>query len=1019
MPGSWRTSVLAVTSCFALSLMPLVADAAGLGKVTVFSALGQPLRAEIEVTATREELSGMKAQLASRDAFRQAGIDLSGSIQGISFSLDKRPNGQNVIRLSSNVPVNDPFLDMLIELTWPSGRMVREYTFLLDPPEIAAKSAAAPIAVTSKAQAAPVPEPVRPAPVQAPAPASSTAAPAELAASMSSSIDEATRARALQASQNASAVAAEPPRAAEMAVAPMRASEKAAERPTDSRQVKPGDTLSKIAQATKPEGVTLEQMLVGLLRANQEAFDGGNMNRLRSGRILSIPEKSDIEAIAPAEARKVVMAQSGDWNAYRARLAALAAKAPATERDATQTSAGKITAKVEEKPLPESAPKDQVKVSKSETGAASGTPGKRSVEDEVAKKKAMREANERAAALEKNVASLQKLLEVKDQTLADAQKQASKPDAGKAAPPAPAKPVEPPKVAEPAKSEPAVVPAPVAAATPAPVPSTPPADDMPKPKPKPAAADVPPPEPSFVDMLLDDPMVPAGGAGVIALLTAFLLMRRRAAKAADPAPATTVAAPAESVSVEDEVPARASAVPEPVAAPAQEIIEDEEGAEVDPIAEADVYLAYGRDAQAEEILRAAQVSDPARLAIPLKLLDIYAQRKDAGAFEREAVKLHDATNGVGSDWEKVVALGLALDPANPLYGGAPEASAEMSAAPEVVELTPSMPEPVEEILLADAAPAESALADAPSESIELASLDFEQAPAETTEAPSVPAAEASAPPVSVDVAPLDFDLPPAAVQEATAGATADTLDFSLPDLDLGNEPPAPAVEPAATPARAEEDTGLDFNLDFDALAPAEAPAEASGGAPESGSPADEPVAFNFDLSEPDAPSDAVPAPVVAPFDMRSITLELDEEKPAATSAAEPSAANEPFEVELPEPTADLPDLGLLAESQEEVDPIATDRPAPAMVDLPDLDVAEPVDAPELPEVELAPDAAPAMPEELPEPENEEAATKLDLAKAYEEMGDLEGARELLGEVVEEGNAGQRAKARALLDKIGA
>ncbi len=1015
MPGSWRTSVLAVTSCFALSLMPLVADAAGLGKVTVFSALGQPLRAEIEVTATREELSGMKAQLASRDAFRQAGIDLAGSIQGISFSLDKRPNGQNVIRLSSNAPVNDPFLDMLIELTWSSGRMVREYTFLLDPPEIAAKNAAVPIAVTSKAQAAPVSEPVRVAPVQVPAPAPSSAAPAESAAPVSSSIDEATRARALQASQNASAVAAEPARPAETAVASARASEKTTERSADSRQVKPGDTLSKIAQATKPEGVTLEQMLVGLLRANQEAFDGGNMNRLRSGRILSIPEKSDIEAIAPAEARKVVMAQSGDWNAYRARLAGLAAKAPATERDATQASAGKITAKVEEKPLPESAPKDQVKVSKSETGAASGTPGKRSVEDEVAKKKAMREANERAAALEKNVASLQKLLEVKDQTLADAQKQAAKPEAGTSAPPAPTKAVEPPKVAEPAKSEPAAVPAPVAAA--APVPGTAPADDMPKPKPKPAAADVPPPEPSFVDMLLDDPMVPAGGAGVIALLAAFLLMRRRAAKTAEAAPAATVAAPAESVSVEEEVPARASAAPEPVAATAQEIVEEEEGAEVDPIAEADVYLAYGRDAQAEEILRAAQASDPERLAIPLKLLDIYVQRKDATAFEREAVKLRDATNGVGSDWEKVVALGLALDPTNPLYGGVPEASAETPAAPEVVELTPSMPEPVEEIVLADAAPEESAPAEAPSESIELASLDSEQAPAATTEASSLPAAEASAPSVSVDVAPLDFDLPPA-VQEATAGPTADTLDFSLPDLDLGDEPPAPAVEPAATPARAEEDTGLDFNLDFDALAPAEAPAEASAVAPESGSLADEPGAFNFDLSEPDAPFDAVPAPVVAPFDMSSITLELDEEKPGAALEAEPVAVSAPFEVELPAPTADLPDPGLLAASSPEVEPFASENPEPVVEDLPDPGTAALTVAEELPEIGMAPAEAPAELDASFEPENEEAATKLDLAKAYEEMGDLEGARELLGEVVEEGNAGQRAKARALLDKIG-
>lgn len=1017
MPGSWRTSVLAVTSCFAMSLMPLVADAAGLGRLTVFSALGQPLRAEIEVTATREELSGMKAQLAPRAAFRQAGIDLSGTVQGISFSIEKRPDGQNIIRLSSNQPISDPFLDMLIELNWSSGRMVREYTFLLDPPEIAAKTTAAPIAVTTKAQVAPVSSST--ATTYAPSPSTGTLYVEP------SLIDDETRSRALQATQGTQAAmpepvrepirevvrepVREPVREAQKTAAPVREPEKLADHAADGRLVKPGDTLSKIAQATKPEGVTLDQMLVGLLRANQEAFDGGNMNRLRSGRILTIPEKSEIEAVAPEEARKVVTAQATDWNAYRARLAGLAAKAPATERDARQASAGKITAKVEEKALPESALKDQVKVSKSDTGTAAGAPGKRSDEDEIAKQKAMREAKERAAALEKNVANLQKLLDVKDQTLADAQKQAAKPAPEKPVAAAPEKPAEPPKAAEPAKSEPVPaaapatpVPAVAAAPAPAPVPAPAPADDMPKPKPKPAAAEVPPPEPSFLDALLEDPLVPAGGAGVMALLAAFLVMRRRrAAKAPEAAPAVTVAAPVEPVPPAELVPAAASLAPEAVVAAEPDVVEEEEVSAVDPIAEADVYLAYGRDGQAEEILRDAQAREPERLAIALKLLEIYAQRKDAGAFEREAVKLRDATNGIGADWESAAALGLALDPSNPLYGGTPEVAAESAVAPEVVELTPAMPEPVEEISFADAAPAESAQAEALSEPIDLKTLDFDLGPVDAVEAPPSPVAETSSPAetaaASVDVAPLDFDLP-AAAPEAPAEAAPTALDFSLPDLDLKAEASAPesaaesaaesALEPTAPAAPVEEDPGLDFSLNFDALAPA-APAEVAPAAP---APADEPVAFNFDLSEAEPPSDAIPAPAVAPFDMSSITLELDEDKPAATIEVVPSP---------------------------EVDPLAAEEAEPIVADLPDLGVVAPTAAEELPEIEFAPAAAPAVPEELAEPENEEAATKLDLAKAYEEMGDLEGARELLGEVLEEGNAGQRTKARALLDKIGA
>ena len=118
-----RTSTLAVASCLALSGLPLAADAAGLGKVSVFSALGQPLRAEIELSATREELSGMRAQLASAEAFRQAGLDFPTTLLGIKFAIDKRPNGASVIKLTSDRPINDPFVDMLLEINWPAGRL--------------------------------------------------------------------------------------------------------------------------------------------------------------------------------------------------------------------------------------------------------------------------------------------------------------------------------------------------------------------------------------------------------------------------------------------------------------------------------------------------------------------------------------------------------------------------------------------------------------------------------------------------------------------------------------------------------------------------------------------------------------------------------------------------------------------------------------------------------------------------------------------------------------------------------
>src|SRR5258706_11525299 len=114
---------------------PLMAHAAGLGRLTVNSALGQPLRAEIEIVSLQAgEEDSLQARLASMDAFRQAGIELSGALVGLQFSIEKRA-GRPVIRLSTSQPVNEPFLDLLVELSWATGRLVREYTFLIDPQE--------------------------------------------------------------------------------------------------------------------------------------------------------------------------------------------------------------------------------------------------------------------------------------------------------------------------------------------------------------------------------------------------------------------------------------------------------------------------------------------------------------------------------------------------------------------------------------------------------------------------------------------------------------------------------------------------------------------------------------------------------------------------------------------------------------------------------------------------------------------------------------------------------------------
>ena len=142
-----RNRFKATVIAAAIAILPLASHAAGLGKITVLSVLGQPLKAEIEVTANRDELPSLVARVAAADAFRQAGIDYSPAMATLRFSRDvKERGGRRYLEITSDRPLNEPFIDMLVELNWASGRLVREYTFLLDPPGLTQKMSPAPVA---------------------------------------------------------------------------------------------------------------------------------------------------------------------------------------------------------------------------------------------------------------------------------------------------------------------------------------------------------------------------------------------------------------------------------------------------------------------------------------------------------------------------------------------------------------------------------------------------------------------------------------------------------------------------------------------------------------------------------------------------------------------------------------------------------------------------------------------------------------------------------------------------------
>ncbi len=961
-----RAVAVAVASCMAFA--PWVVQAASLGKITVLSALGQPLRAELEVNATREEMVGMAAKLAPADAFRQAGIDYVSVLSDLRFEVEKRSDGKPVINISSAKPVNEPFLDFLVELNWSSGRLIREYTFLLDPPDIASNAAGRPLSVVEAKPVKTVPGGVTLTEVPVPVPESA------------------------EAPAFAPVVKPAPVVAPKSEDLPKSNEAKITLDKGETHLTRSGETLGKIASANRHDGVSLEQMLVGLYQKNPEAFIGKNLNRLKSGAILSIPEKAEVEAIPESEAKKVLLTQTAAWNAYRQKLALAVSKVPARKETDSQKSAGKITARVEETMLPAEQARDQVRVSRSEQAAKPAGLAGLSEEDRIAKDRALKEAGERVAILEKNVSELQKLVDLKNQKLAELQQQsAAKPEEAKT--PASAdkeevKPVvEPPKGADvaPAKSpEAAPVQAPAEESR---------SDVKPAPPPTPSVA-----EPDINEELLADPATLAGGGGILALLLGYLLYKRRrpVAPAESAAMAVTPSGSGENSVLErteeQSVDARDSV------SRTGEFSQTGLGAidtdEVDPVAEADVYMAYGRDAQAEEILLEALKQDPQGVAIHAKLLEIYAARQNLKQFEKLASDLHMLTAGVGPSWEKVAAMGQRIDPSNPLYSSVETTSVPVDAGFEL----PAIEEA-------------SSLDGVLSSQKALASTVLEET---VTVAEKLPEEIVTAD----DLTGLDSDLGASLVYSphvAEPAVVEQIADDAL-DFDLG-------LTPAETPPAA-PDEAADEEIVIDSGLPSAAEQETPDFPPEGSLVMPSPV----DMTSETINTQEVPSPEGSMVDFE---LDMGAEIASAPVAGRPEQVQD----EVAEPKANVAaltaepvalgdiDTDALEFDMKLTDPAVSGLPvSPPSFDISsiNLDLAADEPAVEVP-ARVAPPVAEATASSNAAVDaalREEVNTKLDLAKAYEEMGDLEGARELLAEVAAEGPPDLAGEAKEIMARIG-
>ena len=465
MIGKLRMTVLA-----ALLLAAGNAAALGLGQIEVKSRLNQPLLAEIPIISTTPgELEALQARLASPDTFRRVGLaPPSGAAANLQFSLGSDARGRPVIRVTTVAPVNQAVLNFLIEVDWGQGRLVREYSALVDAPRTASAplqpAIAAPVVAESNVVQRPVvpvqvppPTPSRPTPPavpQTPAPAVAAAEPAPSPIAIAP-LPPPTR-------------PAPPPVPAPVAIAPAPAPAAAAA-PSRYGPVKQGETLSKIVgNLDLPGGYSLDQGMLALLRANPDAFLGDDINRLKRGAVLRVPGSAELGSISADEAALVVREQMQQWRQARRPVAqperepvatparsavASAASAPAASATTASKPAAKPAAAAPRRQpaqarleiVPPSAPG---KATGTRSGTTAGGEGnmlqqqlRQKDEDIAAKAAEIGDLKERVAELEKLQQQQQQLLTMKDselaaaqQRLADARKAAATPVAPAAAP---------------------------------------------------------------------------------------------------------------------------------------------------------------------------------------------------------------------------------------------------------------------------------------------------------------------------------------------------------------------------------------------------------------------------------------------------------------------------------------------------------------------------------------------------------------------------------------------------------
>lgn len=1030
---------LAVALALAGGLGSGMAHALGLGEMELQSWLNEPLDAEITLRQSRGMTpDDVIVNVAPEAAYRRVGLERNQFLSNLKFEVVTGADGSLVIDVSSREPVREPYLNFLLELTWPNGRLLREYAVLVDPPVYAEESG--------------IEEPV-----QAPATASQQASAPERSAE--------SRRRQAQAEDSLS-------------------------RSTGPRTLGPtgpSDTLWGIAEQVRPDSsVSIPQVMLAIQDENPDAFMGGNINRLKRGEVLRVPTMEQMRSRSRAEASRLFARQNEEFQSRQTVDATAAAPsgAPAGEAAGDNSELKLLVADNE----------SETSRSAEEGGSAGGDgqqPGGADAGSAVAAEEldAIRRENEELSSrmedLQDQVETLQRLLELKNTQLADMQNQAAQGDAvatdgpeaggegsdGQDVAGADAEPAESEESAtteameseggsasetgesaapeagdaeataaeqdsvsdEPETdqvaqgegdtqsledAEPVAAEDPAAAETVADAEQPEAIEPEPEPEaeaPAPVQQDQEPPrEKSFpgniIGMILDNPMyqIALGGGLILILLVLMLIMRRRAQQekafyeqfAGDEDGESGEGTDGFDLSLDGE--------------------SDHEQPEAgDPISEADSYLAYGRNEQAAQVLEEAISREPSRSDLRLKLLGVYADSQDREAFERQYGEL------AAFEEDEVMAqadeLKRRLD--------------EAEATPSIDDLESQLRS--DSLSGADEQDEDLNFDDLPS-SDDLKADEFESASEEPMENEFGELESEVAEETDARDEGIEFDLSMDDLDEQAETAASedsaesefdyDSLDFNLEGEDIG--------EPEASEAQSDEtDLDLDDSLDLD-LSDADSSDESAGDLAGAG----ETLTTEGDAEESSVSDDDLSLSGDGLDD--SFLDELDAELDKVTGEEEVASGEDDSGLDDLDVDLSEEDLALMNEFSEGESDVAPEPDAEAEPDdneIPSLD--EEVTSPDLPTEEAAEtgDSTEAPPEaaetgdpaplDLDEADlgddddfdflagTDEAATKLDLARAYIEMGDSDGARDILEEVSLEGDDQQKAEAEELLKNL--